>query len=602
MKLFGRTRALIVVMLILCLGMAFVIPAMAETNPTVMTFEVQGNPHVPSEKILGVISNTKIGEPMDPRMVQLDMQAIMSLGYFSDVRVSTEKMLDGVKVIFEVVENPLFQELRISGLTKIKPEELQSFFTQKPGEIFNTVTFKEDLSKALKFCQEKKGFYVQPKAGGNLGISSDGIVNLELTELRLGKIKILGLVKTKEIVVRRELSIKEGDIIDTNLLKDEYLTLMRLRLFDGLDMRFEQSETPNSLDLILEAKEAQTGSFSFGFSYSETTQEFGGLLGYSEANLMGMGQSMSLDLNISGSSRNLQFSFQEPWLDNNHTSFGLSMWNAESSITSRMNSWYPDNYTDHSPTDLYNMNLLRTGLSLTLGRELLKDINGNLSLNFEKNTVKSFWKDGTDQDTNPSLTIDNPKNPLEFWDNSVGLGLVQNKLSYQDRNFVDGGYRLSLDNTWAGRYLGGTFDYYKVTADGRWFHAFTPNLVFGTRLQGSEIMGNYPDYDALYLGGMFRLRGYDDRRYADNHGEQLIGNEYLLSNTELRYRMPSNKNLEFVLFYDIGQMTNAGAHNIKSDYGVGLRYNIPFLGVIRLDQAWNVDGDARLVFSLGEIF
>lgn len=642
MNLLGRTHVLIGILLFLILVMALAIPVMAESNPNVLLFEVQGNQHIAVERILGVVSNTKMGAPLDPKLIQLDMQAIMALGYFTDVHVTTEKLLDGVKLVFEVVENPLFKDVKITGLTKVKPEEFKSFFSQKPGEVFNTITFKSDLSKAIKFCQEKKGLFIEPKNQNNIGISPTGDIKVELVELKYGKVKILGLVKTKEFIVRRELSIKEGEIIDSNLLKEEYLKLMRLRLFDGMDMRFEKSETPDSLDLVLEAKEAQTGSFSFGFSYSETTEEFGGLLGYSEANLMGLGQNLALDLNFSETSRNVQFSFLEPWLDQNHTSFGLSMWNTDSNISSTMGRWISDSVStdmrydptmdpntpavdgpkyrepdhkdgagnpDYIPWDslpryynsVYDLDLIRTGLSLSSGRELWKDVRGNVRLNFEKNQIDKFWGANT---TIP-FSLTNPMfngGPMEFWDNSAELGLVKNKLSYQDRNFVDGGYQLSANYTVAGPYLGGAFDYSKTVLEGKWFKAITPNLVLGTRLQGALIEGDYPDYDALYLGGMYKLRGYEDRRFDNANTAQLIGDQYLLSNTELRYRLPSNKNLEFVLFYDAGQMTNGDSHTLKSDYGVGFRYNIPFLGVLRIDRAWNRDGDGTTVFSLGEMF
>ncbi len=604
--------------------MAFIMPVKAESNPVVVVVEVEGNAHVPTEKILGVISKTRMGEPLDSRSVQTDMQAIMGIGYFTDVRVSTEKMLDGVKLIFEVVENPIFQEVQITGLTKVDLEELKPFFSQKPGEIFNRVTFREDLSKAIKYCQEKKGLYIEPKNLGANGISPDGIVKVELVELKFGKIKILGLVKTQEYVIRRELTIKEGEIIDGNLLREDYYKLMRLRLFDGLDIRFEKSENPDSMDLILEAKEARTGTFSFGFSYSERTQEFGGLLGFTESNLMGTGQNLALDVNISETSRNVQFSFFEPWLDENHTSFGLSMWNADSSITSKMNRWILDPNAKYDPSNaaspadpanpnyaslptyynsLYDMDLVKTGLSLSFGRNLWKDVTGRVYLSFEKNQIEDFLPDNSSD----SIASNNPvfnHELLDFWDNSARLQLDKNKLIYQDSNFVTGGYELTGNYTVAGKYLGGAFDYSKTVLEGKWFHGITSDLVFGTRLQGGLINGDYPDYDALYLGGMYRLRGYDDRRYRDKTTAELIGTQYLLSNTELRYRFSGNKNVEVVLFYDVGGINNGvdSSNVIKSDYGIGLRYMIPYLGVIRLDQAWNRDGDQRLVFSLGEIF
>lgn len=600
MKYTGCIHTWVVLFLFLGLEIFCVLPVSAESNPTVFMFDVQGNTNIPTEKILAAVSNLKMGAPLDSKNVQLDMQAIMDLGYFADVRVKTEKLFDGIKIIFEVVENPYFKEVQITGLTKIKPEELKPFFSQKAGEVFNTVTFKDDLSKVLTYCQEKKGLYVQPKYKGTQnGISANGLVKVELVEMTYGKTKILGLVKTKDFVIRRELSAKEGEIIDLNRLREDYLNIMRLRLFDSIEPRFEKSDQEGSLDLIMEAKEAQTGTLSVGISYSENSQELGGLLSYSEGNLMGLGQSISLDINLAESSRNVQFNFFEPWLNESHTSFGLSMWNSESQITSTMHSWYPP---DLENDNLYDLDLARTGLSLSFGRPIWKNVTARIKFNFEKNTIQNFWNYHNDKSHNNPVTIPDPpgpERPLEFWDNSADIELTRNKLSYQDRNFVDGGYQLSGTYSISGDYLGGEFDYKKTVLDGKWFHSLSSNLVFGTRLQWANITGDYPDYDALYLGGMYKLRGYEDRRV---NNMELIGTRYLLSNTELRYRLPSNKNMEFVLFYDAGRMYDGGENGIKSDYGIGFRFNVPFLGVLRFDQAWNSDHDAKLVFSLGELF
>lgn len=613
MKFSGRNRIVAGMTLIfLCLGVTFVIPARAATAPIVITFELQGNTHIPAEKILGVITNTKMGAPFDAKSAQNDAQAIMGLGYFADVQVKTEDMLNGVKVIFEVFENPIFSEVQISGLTDVKPEELKPYFSQKTGDVFNTVTFRNDLGKAIKFCQEKKGLWIQPKNPQNLGITADGIVKVELVELKYGKIKISGLVKTQEKVVTRELSIKTGDIIRRDVLQDELAQLMRLRIFDGVEPQLEMSDIPDSLDLTLQFKEAQTGSFSFGVSYSETTQTWGGMLGYSESNLMGTGQSLSLNLDYSldeTASRQIEFSFNEPWLTDNHTSFGLSVWNSDSTITSTMHSWgiadgtvVSDDGTKYNSSDYYDEELLRTGFGLSLGQQLARNLSGQIQLNFEKNKLKNWWDKDTSSD-NEDAEHSYKKDAFsktDFWDNSMKLSLVQNKMMYVDSNFVNGGYRLSADDTVASHYLGGAFDYNKLVLDGRWFKPLGDNLVFGTRLQSSTISGDYPDYDALYLGGMYRLRGYSDRRYNTDITRGLVGDSYLLSNTELRYRVPNNKNLELVAFYDIGQMnTNS---TLKSDYGLGFRISIPMLGLIRFDQAWNVDGGRTTVFSLGELF
>lgn len=584
---------LVLAVLLMTVGL----PVFAETAPKVLMIEVQGNSQVPSEKVLGEISNTMIGETLNASALQLDMQKIMATGYFANVQVNTEKFFDGVKVIFVVVENPVLKEIKISGLTKMKSEDILKHFRQKPGEVFNVVFFREDLSKALKAAQTEQGLFIEPRSNN---LSSDGVVQLELVELKVGKIKFTGLEKTKDFVVRRELTLKEGEIFDNNQLKNDYIRLMQLRLFDNIEVKFEPSETADALDVVFEFAEAATGSFNFGISYTQSTKEIGGLLTFSESNLMGLGQTLSLDVNISEDEDEIRFTFQEPWLDDHHTSFALSMWNSDAETTSTLSRWSSDS-ANYGLDDLYDLDLNRTGLSLSFGRPW-KDMTARIKFNFERNEILDYWAHDDETETSlPLSAFDLHSN--EFWNNSVEVHLVKNRLVYKNRYSVKSGYQLMGSYSVAGEYIGGDFDYQTAMLEGKWFHSFSDYLVLATRLQGAYLTGTYPDYDALYLGGSNRLRGYRDRRYSDNSTMELIGTRYVLSNTELRYQLPFHKDMEIVLFYDIGQVKNLNNENVtKSDYGFGIRYNVPYLGMIRIDQAWNSDGDSRVVFGMQESF
>lgn len=592
------------------------VPVLAETGPAVMMIDVRGNNHIPSEKILGAVSSSRIGQPVDPKKVQADMQAIMGLGWFADVRAGTESFFDGVKLMFDVIENPVFKEVKITGLTQMKPEELKSYFSQKPGEVFNTVVFRADLAKAIKYCQETKGLFIEPKIE-KMNISSDGVVQIELVELKLGKIKLLGLEKTKEMVVLRELSVKEGDIIDYQKLKNDYMKIMRLRIFDSLDMRFESGSAPGTLDLVIELKEAQVATFTIGASFGENDGSVGGILAFSDNNLMGLGQTFSIDINFAEERQNVQFSFFEPWLDDKHTSFGLSVWNNDSIMTSTMNRWIMTTSVDHdnnpstdpliyNPGDIYDLKLIQTGLSMSLGRPLGEKFTGRIKLNLEKNEILKYWdSDGTThndgKDDGLNLTL-NPYHPMTFWNNSIELSLHNNQLSYKDANFVNGGYELFASYEMAGKYLGGHFNNQKVLLEGKWFKSLSPSFVWGNRLQGSFLWGDYPDYDVLYLGGMNRLRGYEDDRYI-NANQTLLGTKFVMYNTEMRYLIPGNKNIELVGFYDAGIVNNLSGENVFThNYGLGFRYVLPFMGLLRIDLAWNREGSPRTVFSIGEAF
>jgi outer membrane protein insertion porin family len=620
LKFLGRFQKIKPFLLAIILVMAIVPPLTAQENPKVYMFDVVGNERIPTAEILGVVSKTKIGEPFDPKKIQQDMRAIMELGFFSDVQVTTEKMMGGIKLNFIVIENPLFKEVKITGLTKVEPDELQQFFSQKKGDVFNITTFGEDLLKLKNYCRENEGLFIESKTPG-VDLTPDGTVRLELIELKYGKVIILGLVKTDEKVVRRELTIKEGDIIDYNKLIEDYGKLTRLRLFDAIEPRFEKSLDPEKMDLVIELKEAEaTGTFEVGVSYGEQTGNMGGFLRFTQANLMGLGQSISFDLSFDEDSNNVRFSFYEPWLDDKHTSFGLSLWNSEFDLDSTMKSWYPANvdYNGDGKTDdatkVHEMDLDRTGISLSLGRQVWENTTARLKLSFEENKISEITDtirvkkkvkkdDGTVEEVyvNEDVEVDlsNSFNrPLEFWDNSAELALIHNKLVYADSLFVSGGYYLYGGYTAAGDFLGGEFDYNKYTLEGKWFKTLLPNLVWGTRIQGTYLTGDYPDYDALYLGGINKIRGYDGNRFRDDENRDLIGDQTMLLNTELRYRFPFNDKFEAVAFYDAGRVNNT--HTADS-YGLGIRFAIPFLGMLRFDQAWG-GPEPQFIFSLGEMF
>ena len=586
----------------------------AGESPNVITFEIQGNQHIPVEKVLGAISNSKIGQPVTSSNLQQDMQAIMALGYFADVRVKTETLLGGIKIIFEVVENPEFKELQLVGLTKMNAEDLRPHFTQKPGEIFNTTTFRNDLGKAIRYCKEQKGLLIQYKASPRI-IGQDGIVKLELFELKYGRIIIQGLTKTKDHVVRRELLFKEGDIIDTNILQKSIIKIMQLRLFDNPEPRFELTTEPDKVDLILDVKEAVgIGEISPQISWAPTTNEVTGSLVYSTPNLMGLGQSLSLNLNYTASSKNIQFSFVEPWLDSKHTSFQLSMGNTDSTRKSTVLSWFNNpeaRYDDYGQPKVYDLSLKQTNLLLSFGRPLGIDTTVSLGLNFAKNDFANpTYIPASPGSPGPPYVPPTPEHPaigpsrsLTFWDNSLMLNVVKNNLVYEDAFYVKGGYQLSGKYKVSSNLLGGEYNYQQIGFDAKKFIQLAPNLIWGARIGADWLTGDYPDYDALYLGGMYKLRGYNNERYSGDPGAiDLIGEQTILFNTELRYRFPMNKNIEFVAFFDAGQVNKAGATHFKSDYGAGLRYVVPFLGVIGFDYYTNTDGVSKAVLIIGETF
>ena len=124
----------------------------------------------------------------------------------------------------------------------------------------------------------------------------DLIIKLNsLKKTLIGKINIYGNSITEEKVVRDNLIISEGDILNTSKIKKSIDNLDSKNFFRKTDYKLSDSDLQkNSKDLNLYVKEQPTGSLSAGIGYGSN----GGLLegSINERNFLGKG----IDLNFTG--------------------------------------------------------------------------------------------------------------------------------------------------------------------------------------------------------------------------------------------------------------------------------------------------------------
>ncbi len=467
--------------------------------------------------------------------------------------------LGGIKIIINVYENPLVKEFRITGLQKADPAEIIPYFTQKEGEVFNYVNLMNDLEKAAYDFQEKSGLQLVFLSTDEDIITPDGVVTLHLTEARVGQIILKGLEKTREKVVRRELSLKEGEILDLNLLREDLQRLYRLQLFADIQPRFEFTPSPEVVNVVLDLNEGKTVGLNMGLTYIPELARLAGNFGVSDTNLLGLGQRISLEISSSpGLSQHTGFVFYEPWLDEKETSLWVNLY-----------SRYDSDLTTATSDEKYSEK--RTGAKVTLGRPLLKELRANTSLQIEK--------------------VDDSRELDEYWNNSVGLGLVYNKLIYKGFH-ATGGYWASIETAIHGGWLGGKYDFNEYIAEFKQFYSPWERTTLGYRIKAGTMIGNPGESDRFYIGGPLTVRGYRDR-----HAE---GTDFLLANVELRQQMPDNESLYLVAFYDLGSVDYKKFYH---SYGIGVRYTVPLLGKLRLDYGWNGEGGTPQVhFFIEEMF
>lgn len=533
--------------------------ARAAEQPVVLAVEVTGNRQIAEETILRAISNIRLGEELDENAVRKDLQAIQNLGYFSMVDADIAPLLGGIKIIINVYENPLIKEFRITGLQKADPAEIIPYFTQKEGDVFNYVKLMKDLEKASYDFQEKTGLQLVFLSSEEDIITPDGVVTLHLTEARVGQIIIKGLEKTKEQVVKRELSLQEGEVLDLNLLREDLQQLFRLQLFSDIQPRFEYTPSPEVVDVVLEFKEGSTVGLNMGLAYDPKLSRLAGSFGISDSNLLGLGQRIALEISSTpGIAQHTKFIFYEPWLDEKKTFLWVNLY-----------SMYDSDLRIPSSDKKYAEK--RTGAEVKLGRPVLKTLRVDTSLQIEK--------------------VDDSREPGEYWNNSIGLGMTYDRLIYKGFN-TTGGYSASIETAVHGGWLGGKYDFNVYTAEFKQFYSPWEKTTLGYRIKGGTIVGTPGESDRFYLGGPLTVRGYRDRH--------VEGTKFFLANVELRQQMPDNESLYLVAFYDVGSVDYEKFYH---SYGIGVRYTVPLLGKLRLDYGWNTEtGSPEVHFFIEEMF
>ena len=112
------------------------------------------------------------------------------------------------------------------------------------------------------------------------------------------RINIIGNMRTKDYVIRREFRLAEGDAYNPLMVDQAKKRLQALGFFKTVEVKRRPGSAPDRVILDVEVVEQSTGELSFGAGYS-TSEGVIGDISITERNLMGKGQ--FLRLRLSGS-------------------------------------------------------------------------------------------------------------------------------------------------------------------------------------------------------------------------------------------------------------------------------------------------------------
>lgn len=499
----------------------------------------------------------------------------------------------------------------LKGVTLFPTNEVRNSIRMGVGEVFTPRGLTRDLEK-LQDLYGAKGYIDTRIVARKTANPITGTMDLayefqEGDKSYIEKVEIKGNLKTKDRVIRRELSVAPGEVFDMTKVKLSKQRLEGTRLFERIETQPEPTDVPNRKNLVVAVDEAETGHLSFGAGFSSIDSILG-FVEYRESNFQapwfrGGGQKLRLRASVGALRREYQLSFVEPWFFERKLEFDFDAYHRELDFVS-INDLYNERRTGtrFGFVKALGSDFLKAGISYTIENIGIIDVSDKAPP-----TIKAEKGDRLVSKTGYSLAYDTRKYQTA-WAGFLPVG----------------GQNTEFRGELAGGPFGGDSDFYKLEMGSKWYikgplhgHVLEIEGRVGT-VESYADSDRVPFFDRFFLGGLDTLRGYRFRQVGPREsdpvsgtGERIGGGTFWFSTVE--YSVPIIEFLRLAVFYDIG-MVYPGAWSFREaddtgfyndNWGVGLRLNIPRLGPLRLDYGVPIKSDrdnkssGRFQFSVG---
>lgn len=560
---------------------------MANEGKTITEIGFDGAPKDVKARLYALIQS-KVGSSVKMETIKSDVTALGGTGIFSRISPTFNSVPEGVKLKYQLTANPVVYKLDIQGNTVFRTQFLAELLNIQAGSVLDLNYVKERL-KEIETLYLKQGYILV--SFPDVHMTEDGTLHITVEEGTIEDIKLVGNEKTKDHVVLRELRFSKGHPFNKFLASRSMERLYNLGFFEDVNMKLLPGESSShSVIVEIDMIEQKTGIVTVGAGYSNS-DGIVGMMEVGDSNFRGTGDKINVHWEFGGSGRgkNYQFSYTRPWINDKGDSLGFSLYNRI----------YQYDDFDATGNTVAEYQKRKKGWNLTWGR--VSDEYRTNYLNFEST------KEALNSEINPGPVMqNNDKATQQKWATAIVNNFGRtNSMTFthvydsRDNYFnATKGKRFSCSLQWGGHGLGGDFDFYKFTAEGRFYKQLGNGHVLALRLMGGYISGHISYSDLFSLGGANNLRGYEDDQFK---GDKMYA-------ATLEYRLPIAKKVQGVLFTDVGSTWGIDRGQIpwyeddKAIHfaaGVGLRLQTP-IGPVRLDYGYGKKG--KFHFSFGTQF
>jgi outer membrane protein insertion porin family len=475
--------------------------------------------------------------------------------------------------------------LGFRGLTVFEETQVRPLFALREGERYR----ESQVGKGYERLRDVYGARGYPFMTSRTERSADearGVVDVVIAVdedklYHVGRIRFTGNHGTRDAVLRREVFLNEGEVLNTQMLRHTVRRLNQLGYFKEVEgPRIEpQPGTDDRLDVTFPLEERNGSVFTLAASTGPLGPTVSG--SYATSNLFGRGQTFQVEVERGAKYRREEISILEPYFRGRPFTVGASV--------HRRRSEYDGSQAVGAPAYTVNSKGFGTTIGLPLGRFTRFDAGYSFAVidpraqeGVDLELVGSHRQESRLSPTLTFNTIDSPLSPRRGLQVSGGLNLIGGPL---------GG---SVDYLEPHARIVGWIPHTRRTAlglrvEGGWLQPFGASAAPGTRLPSGL------PFDRRYrLGGDTSLRGFGNQEVGPRNAEGTLigGNKYLLGSAEYAFDIAGP--LRAIAFVDAGQSFAEGESidlgRLRTSTGVELRFLMPVLNVpIRLIQSWNLN-------------
>lgn len=535
--------------------------------PPIASIEVKGNERIAAEDILRVIGS-KAGGAFSEQQVDEDREAVRRLGWFQRVAVQQEVGEDGVRLVFQVEENPLVEEVQFEGIEALTREELLGVMKTQPGQVYSAALLLEDKDAIQKLYESKR--YDLAMVVGQRMVG--GVLTLSIAEGEIEAIRIEGNTRTKEYVIRRYVRTKPGEVYNGRKLSRDVTRLINLGYFETVRYEADVGDEPGKVVVVITVVEKRlTGNAGFGLMYA-SVQGLVGFVDLVKTNLGGTGQTASLRGEFGGRT-SYELGYQHPWVMTPETRLNLNLYNSFI-----LREAFVNVEGDERRSVLYDER--RAGGNLTLGRPVSDHTTVFLRFRSDDVSISGLAPEEEEYLAGAAFA------PRDVRSVTLAAATDTRDSNYNPRR---GSYS-QLSTEFAGVFGGVNFN--KYVSDIRRYFPIGSDKAVAMRLMGGLVTGDAPYLEQFLVGGGDSLRGFRTDRF--------VGTRMAILNTEYRFQLSSN--LLGVVFVDVGDAwggpvaSDPAFEDVANDafaanvgYGVGVRVKTP-IGPLRLDLGFSEEG------------